>query len=240
MEVEERRKILLVDDVELFRELQKTFFRRREVDLFVAENGREAYRQALRHRPDMIFMDLHMPEMDGAESCAKLKQHEELKKIPVVMVTSATRQDDLERCKAAGCDAIILKPINRQNFLETANSFLKIPVRIAPRVRVDMTVSYGPPGQAIRRDSAFNLSAGGVYIKTSESFEIDTALHVEFVLPNRTKPINCPGRVAWINRPESSGQPGLPPGMGVQFFGLDMESHEAVREFINSGMDEVA
>jgi len=238
--MEDRHKVLLVDDVELFRELQKTFFRRREVDLIVAENGKEAFRQALRHRPDMIFMDLHMPEMDGAECCQKLKEHADLKKIPVVMVTSATREDDIERCKAAGCDAIILKPINRQNFLETANSFMHMPVRIAPRVRVGFSVSYGQPGHAIRQDDAFNLSAGGVFIKTSEFFEIDTPLHVQFQLPNREKPINCPGRVAWINRPEISGEKDTPTGMGVQFVGLDIESHEALRDFINAEVDDVA
>lgn len=238
--MEDRHKVLLVDDVELFRELQKTFFRRREVDLVVAENGKEAFRQALRHRPDMIFMDLHMPEMDGAECCLKLKEHDELKKIPVVMVTSATREDDIERCKAAGCDAIILKPINRQNFLETANSFMQMPVRIAPRVRVGFSVSYGQPGHAIRQDEAFNLSSGGVFIKTNEFFEIDTPLHVQFQLPSREKAISCPGRVAWINRPELSDKKDTPTGMGVQFVGLDIESHEALREFINAEVDEVA
>jgi len=231
---EDRRKILLVDDVELFRELQKTFFRRREVDIQIAENGKEAYRQALRHRPDLIFMDLHMPEMDGDECCLKLKEHEQLCNIPVVMVTSASQENDIERCKRAGCDAIIMKPINRQNFLETANNFLDMPVRIAPRVRVDFLVNYGPPGQAIRHDRAFNISSGGVFIETRDFFEIDTPLHVEFVLPNRTTPVNCPGRVAWLNQPEVTGKHDTPAGMGVQFVGIDMDSLSALREFINA------
>ena len=238
--MEDRRKILLVDDVELFRELQKTFFRRREVDLLVAENGKEAYRQALRHRPDMNFMDLHMPEMDGDECCAKIKAHEQLSKIPVVMVTAAARENDIDRCKQAGCDAIIMKPINRQNFLETANNFLQMPVRIAPRVRVDFPVSYGPPGQVVRVDSAFNISSGGVFVQTSDFFEIDTPLHVEFKLPNRKEMVNCPGRVAWLNHPDVSERQDVPVGMGVQFVGIDMDSLSSLREFINAEVDEVA
>lgn len=238
--MEDRRKVLLVDDVELFRELQKTFFRRREVDLLVAENGKEAYRQALRHRPDMIFMDLHMPEMDGDECCAKLKAHEQLAKIPVVMVTSAARENDIDRCKQAGCDAVIMKPINRQNFLETANNFLQMPVRIAPRVRVNFPVSYGQPGHAIRVDSAFNISSGGVFVETDDFFEIDTPLHVAFKLPNREEMINCPGRVAWLNHPDVSGRQDVPVGMGVQFVGIDMDSLGSLREFINAEIDEVA
>jgi len=238
MDIEDRRKVLLVDDVELFRELEKTFFRRREVDLLVAENGVEAYRQALRHRPDMIFMDLHMPEMDGDECCMKLKEHEQLRTIPVVMVTSAVRDDDIERCKRAGCDAIIMKPINRQNFLETANNFLQMPVRIAPRIRVDFPVNYGPPGQAIRRDVAFNISSGGIFVRTTEFFELDTPLHIEFKLPNREKPVNCPGRVAWLNAPETVGRQDTPSGMGVQFVGIDMDSLGALREFINAELDD--
>ena len=238
--MEDRRKILLVDDVELFRELQKTFFHRRDVDLVVAEDGKEAYRQALRHRPDLIFMDLHMPQMDGDECCVKIKEHDQLGNIPVVMVTSGMREDDIERCKAAGCDAIVPKPINRQNFLETANNFLQMPIRIAPRVRVGFAVSYGPPGQAIRHDEAFNISSGGVFIKTHEFFEVDTPLHVEFKLPNREQTVNCPGRVAWINKPEAGGRRDVPSGMGVQFVGIDLDSLSALREFINAELDEVA
>ena len=79
-----------------------------------------------------------------------------------------------------------------------------------------------------------------MFIKTSEFFEIDTPLHVQFQLPNREKPINCPGRVAWINPPETSGEKDTPTGMGVQFVGLDIESHEALRDFINAEVDDVA
>lgn len=237
--MEDRCKILLVDDVELFRELQKTFFRRREVDLLVAENGEDAYRLALRHRPGLIFMDLHMPVMAGDECCRKLKAHDELKSIPVVMVTSASRDDDLDRCKSAGSDAIILKPINRLNFLETTNHFLKLPVRIAPRVRVDFDVSYGPPGQVIRHDRVFNLSTGGLFIETKELFEIDTQLHVEFKLPSRDKPVSCPARVAWLNGGDAFRKQDIPEGMGVQFIGLDMDSLSALREFINAEAEEV-
>ncbi len=79
-----------------------------------------------------------------------------------------------------------------------------------------------------------------MFIQTSEYFEIDTPLHVEFVLPNRKTPINCPGRVAWLNQPEVSGKLDTPAGMGVQFVGIDIDSLSALREFINAERDESA
>lgn len=81
-------KILLVDDVNMFLELQKTFLKLSSVHLFTAQDGVEALQVMRKERPSLVFMDLHMPRMDGAECCARMKADAESKAIPVVMITS--------------------------------------------------------------------------------------------------------------------------------------------------------
>ncbi len=228
----ERKKVLLVDDVELFLELQKTFFRRESFELLVARNGREAYETIERQRPDLVFMDLYMPEMAGDECCRKVKNHPELRSTPIVMVTHGGRQEELARCRDAGCDAVVLKPINRHQFLETARNFLDIVDRMAPRIGARLRIRYGGSEQRVLTDYSVNLSTGGVFIESNKLLNIDTPLDLEFEIPGRSEPIRCQGRVAWTNHPDRLQKPNLPAGMGIQFTDLKMENLESLREYI--------
>ncbi len=228
----QKKKILLADDVELFLELEKTFFRREGFDLLVARSGEEAYRMVLDHRPDMVFMDLFMPQMNGDEACRKIKEDAELRSIPVVMVTHGGKDDDLDRCRDAGCDDLVLKPINRHHFLTTARRFLGIVDRAAHRVRARFKVSYGMPSKKISSTFSVNLSTGGLFIETEEAFPPDSRLQLEFRLPDREAPVTCGGRVAWVNHPRKIVKAQLPPGLGLQFMDLRLEDMEAIRNYI--------
>src|SRR5512144_2241892 len=92
-----RPKILLVDDSRLFIEMEKEFLQPCAVMIYTARDGREALELVRMVRPDLIYMDLHMPEMDGAECCAALKADPDMKCIPVVMVVTMEQDDDLLR-----------------------------------------------------------------------------------------------------------------------------------------------
>ncbi len=93
----EKKKILLVDDVHLFLEQEKTFFNRGQFDLLLADNGNEALRIIREERPDLVFIDLYMPDMDGDKCCHLIKSDENLRKIPVIMVTKGVNEEDFER-----------------------------------------------------------------------------------------------------------------------------------------------
>lgn len=129
-----RKKILLADDVELFLELEKTFFRRENFELLIARTGQEAWDLTLAEGPDLVFMDLFMPGMDGDEACRLIKNHRQTAAIPVVMVTQGGWDGDLVRCREAGCDDILLKPINRHLFMATARRLLQVVDRSEQRV----------------------------------------------------------------------------------------------------------
>ena len=227
-----KKIILLADDVELFLELEKTFFRREGFDLYIARTGEEACRLAVEHRPDMIFMDLYMPQMNGDEACRKIKENPELRTTPIVMVTHGGKEDDLGRCRDAGCDDIVLKPINRHHFLATARRFLGIVDRAAHRVRARLKIHYHLPLKRLTAIHSANLSTGGVFLETEEVLPPESRVNLEFRLPCRESPVLCQGRVAWVNHPRKIVKAQLPPGMGLQFMDLRLEDLESIRDFV--------
>ena len=107
------KKILLVDDVNLFLEQEKGYFDRNEFRILTANDGNKALETVKKEQPDIVFMDLYMPGMDGDRCCYLIKADEKLRHIPVIMVTQGVSDEDFERCWQAGCDDIIAKPINR-------------------------------------------------------------------------------------------------------------------------------
>lgn len=226
-----KTKVLLADDIELFLELEKTFFRRDEFELFTARSGTKALEMIRTVRPDLVFMDLHMPEMDGDECCRQVKADPALRSIPIVIVTHMGEEKAQVRCREAGCDDILLKPINRHLFMATARRLLSLRERTDPRVQARLQVRFGSGG-AVLTDYSVNISTGGIFLETATPLPQGTALQLEFTLPPRTTPIRCQGRVAWVNHPNFPSKPGLPPGIGVQMLDLTLDELHAIRDFI--------
>jgi uncharacterized protein (TIGR02266 family) len=229
-----KKKILLVDDVNLFLEQEKTFFNREQFDLLLADSGKEALRIIREEPPDLIFMDLYMPDMDGDKCCHIIKSDEELHKIPVIMVTKGVNEEDFERSWRSGCDDIIVKPINRHYFLAITRKYLNIRFRTTPRFIARLRISYSDNPERLLTNYSINLSTGGVFIETSDYLPVDTLLNIEFILPENGKTIECKGRVAWVNHSELLVNSNLPSGMGLQFLDISLDEMNAVRQYIKN------
>ena len=93
-----------------------------------ATDGMEGLRLAREHRPDLILMDMQLPDISGLEVTKQLKEDETLKSIPVVAVTAFAMVGDEERCRDGGCDGYISKPISISDLLQTIERFLDQPV----------------------------------------------------------------------------------------------------------------
>jgi len=76
-------------------------------------------------KPDLILMDIQLPEISGLEVTKRLKQDEELKRIPIIVVTSFAMKGDEEEIRKSGCDAYIAIPISVAHFLQTIDRFLQ-------------------------------------------------------------------------------------------------------------------
>jgi len=228
----DKKKILLADDVELFLELEKTLFRRENFVLLVARNGQQAFELIESQRPDLVFMDLYMPVMNGDECCRRVKDDPMLRSTPIIMVTQGGREEDLAKCRLAGCDEILLKPINRHLFVDTARRLLIVAAREVQRIGVRLEVRYGTDRQHLLNNYSVNISTGGLFLETDDPLPVDTPLALEFTLPSRKSSISCSGRVAWVNHPVLLHKPEMASGMGVQFIDLRLDDMYAIRDFI--------
>jgi CheY-like chemotaxis protein len=124
-------KILLADDMKSFLDLGRSFLSRAECELHTAANGIEAVRLALRLRPDLILLDIEMPQMTGIEACRIIKSNPQLSSTPVIIITATDRMEDARK---AGADDFARKPIDEVKFLSLIKQHVKIKERYEPRV----------------------------------------------------------------------------------------------------------
>ena len=110
--------ILLVEDNEMNRDMLTRRLSRRGYDVLHAGNGLEAVGAALRCRPDLILMDLSLPEVDGLEATRQIKADPDARAIPVIALTAHAMLNDRERALAAGCDDYDTKPIDLGRLLD--------------------------------------------------------------------------------------------------------------------------
>jgi len=123
---EKRKKILLVDDTRTIILFEKMLLAGEGFDIRSAYNGREALNLVYEDPPDLILLDLLMPEMDGYEVCERLKNDPATSSIPIIVVSTRSSEESIKRCLSMGADYYIFKPINKLELLEKISSALGI------------------------------------------------------------------------------------------------------------------
>ncbi len=118
------KTVLVVEDNDLNMKLFHDLLEAHGYNILQTKDGMEALRMAREHRPDLILMDIQLPEVSGLEVTKWIKEDDELKSIPVVAVTAFAMKGDEEKIREGGCEAYIAKPISVTNFLETVERFL--------------------------------------------------------------------------------------------------------------------
>ena len=120
------KKVLIVDDESTIRMLVKSMLVN-GYTVLEAENGEEAVHIARSQRPDLILMDIMMPEMDGYTACSVIKTDQQTKVIPVVFLTAVGYQLNKELAKQVGADGYITKPFTTTGLLDTIGKLLQQP-----------------------------------------------------------------------------------------------------------------
>ena len=124
------KTVMIVEDNELNMKLFHDLLEAYVYHPIGTRNGIEAPDLARKHRPDLILMDIQLPEVSGLEVTKWLKEDAELKAIPVVAVTAFAMRGDEERIREAGCEAYLSKPIPVPQFIETIRRFLGVGLSI--------------------------------------------------------------------------------------------------------------
>jgi CheY-like chemotaxis protein/Tfp pilus assembly protein PilZ len=224
--------ILLVDDVSMFLELQKTFLKFSSVHVLTAKDGAGALQMVRKERPSLVFMDLHMPIMDGAECCARIKADTEFKSLPVVMITSEGKGEERKVCYSAGCDDFLTKPLDRNLFLKTARKYLPAIDRRDSRIPFRANVKFRAFGFTLSAE-IFDISRNGIFIATDYEVAIGTVLEIVFPLQGESGSlIQAKGKVAWLNGRIARKKTVLPVGFGVEFIALAEKSEKELKYLI--------
>ena len=119
-----RKTVLIVEDNELNMKLFHDLLDAHGYRTLQTRNGMEALALARTHLPDLILMDIQLPEVSGLEVTKWLKDDDSLRAIPVIAVTAFAMKGDEERIREGGCEAYISKPISVPGFLETVRHFI--------------------------------------------------------------------------------------------------------------------
>ena len=118
------KKILIVEDNELSMKLVNDLLEFRGYEIFQATLGGDALRIVRESHPDLVLLNLQLPDMSGLDVARALKADTATQAIPVVAVTAFAMQEDEEKAREAGCDGYVTKPIRIQAFLHTVETFL--------------------------------------------------------------------------------------------------------------------
>jgi len=215
-----RKNILINKDAELQKVLEGSFFRRIGFQLLVAEDVEQAYEMVEEMDPVLVLLALGDPGWDDESFCRQIKEDALFRSTPIILIPPPAQIETAARCRAAGCDALLSRPIDGQKLLTAACRLLIIAERAEARLPVRLPAQLGRDSRKMRPGRILNINTGGLFVETDRLHPVGTRLSLEFSLPGGAFPLRCYGVVAWVNHPEWVKTSALPSGMGVRFVEL--------------------
>jgi PleD family two-component response regulator len=119
-----KKHILLVDDTQTVLMSEKLMLRSEDYDISIAVNGMDALEKMDDNRPDLILLDIKMPEMNGIEFCRRVKSNAKTSDIPIIMVTTKGEAEMVKAAFSAGCNDYITKPITKLQLLTKVRNLM--------------------------------------------------------------------------------------------------------------------
>lgn len=230
-------KILLIDDVNFFLELEKSYLSSIDCEIYTASNGKDALEKLKDIRPDLIFVDYEMPVMNGLQFIKNLKNEENYKNIPIVLVSAFIDDDLLRIINDTGVNKILKKPFTREDILSIANEFLKFDKRKKDRVKINIPVFYGFEDK-MEKGMILDLSEGGCFLAGDIKLKEGALLELKFLIPNTSILIKTWAKIIWVNDDNNKKKEKYPSGMGVEFLSMSKDYLLAIRKFIEEVQNE--
>jgi CheY-like chemotaxis protein len=195
--------ILVVEDDADNRQLLCSLLRKKGYSVVEAENGKDAVAEAARHNPDLVLMDLAMPEMDGVEAVRRIHQIPELAETPILAITGFAIGDVRADALSAGCSEVLEKPIDIDILVKRIKRNLSLSAmperqrRKLQRVAVTIPVNWGMTRACLNNGTLISLSSKGCLIKTDspEALSIQI-IYLRFQLPDGSQ-MMLQGRVLY-------------------------------------------
>ena len=225
-------KVLLVDDIRLFLEIEQTLLNRPDITIFTATSGEEALAIHERENVDVILLDLLMPGMDGEKVCQYIRADKKLKGVSIIMVTTSTSPEDIERCIKAGANDYIVKPINPTELLTKFQRYVNVAQRWDLRILARMDVA-GTDNDNVGSfmGNTVNLSSSGVLVECTQNLDVGDAVSCSFSLPGNTTTITSTGEV--VRTKEINHTQSRIMRYGIRFLDIGEEEKNMIESFIS-------
>ncbi len=125
-------KVLVVDDSKTIRRTAETLLAREGCEVFTAVDGFDALSKVADHRPDIVFVDIMMPRLDGYQACSLIKRSKAFRSIPVIMLSSKDGLFDRARGRIVGSEHYLTKPFTRDELLSAIEQHVASPAAMPP------------------------------------------------------------------------------------------------------------
>ncbi len=125
-------KVLVIDDSKTIRRTAETLLAREGCEVFTAVDGFDALSKVADHRPDIIFVDIMMPRLDGSQACSLIKRSKAFRTIPVIMLSSKDGLFDRARGRIVGSEHYLTKPFTRDELLSAIEQHVALPSAPGP------------------------------------------------------------------------------------------------------------
>lgn len=221
------KTILIADDLPAHLDLLEVILQRADCRLVRAEDGIAALRLAREEKPDLVYLDIEMPGMNGGEVCRLLKADPERRLVPVVLVSSHGRREFAMKC---GADQFLGKPVDEPTLLGTLEAFLRLHARGEKRLSVDWPLTFWREGSS-HSGRMLDVSRTGFFVECRRPQSIGSRLAIAFPLP---EPDAGEERmfvgeaivVRWETAPRS--------GMGCRFFRTTLAGRAALERHLGA------
>lgn len=222
-------QIILADDSKFFRAIESKFLQKAPVEILEATNCAEVHAIIRNQRPALIYMSFTLPEEGGDKCCREIKKDPATGSIPIIMVCDQDAKNQPEEAKQSGCDATLVKPLDRYSFLQAGRKFLDgIREHRQPSF---FRLTFASGGEDFA-GKCLDISGGGMFIETQADVPIGTLINMQFKLPDGpVTAIICSGEVTWQNRKPKPMKSHYPNGLGVKFVGLPDHVHKSILRF---------
>lgn len=225
------KQILLVDDVKIFLQLGKTILTRKNMEVDTAGCGTEALEKAVKKPPDIIFLDLYMPDMNGDEVCRRLRTDPRTAEIPIVILSSEADEEIMSNCYSAGCDDYITKPIRMDALQNVLERHLEMRARRHVRAKVNI------PCELLKDKEKWDalmlsLSPYGAFVLVKPLPYPETIYTIAFDLPGADQSMKVNALPRWTRKKDEDS----PEGSGFEFQNIGEDQFQRIGRFVLSNI----
>lgn len=232
-----KSKILIVDDLRFFLDVQRSMLSQVDCDILTARSGLEALKIIKKDKPQLVLLDYEMPDLNGDKACEILKKDPRYKDIPIIITSSKAGKEAKLKCMGAGADYYLTKPVDQKELVEAVSKLLKVRSSLYYPRAVMRGQVYVKFKDEVDKYFSVDISVTGIFLESNEPLSPNDTVTLHFTLPMPKRDIRTQGRVSRVLTMEDMENFGVFPGMAVEFLNLDLEDRRYIEQYVDNALN---